>query len=237
MSEIINNIIDLTANAGGAVINNQNITVTENGIYTADADHTGLGTVGVNVLTYPDFRIVGNLTRNKYSFSNFSQSDYIKNSINFSPENYSWEIGLGFTLNSVSAGALLSSRDNNKNQIALDINEGHFSYYLSSNNSTYDILGGAGSVILETNTRYFAKLIYDNINKLYKILYSTDKINWSTDFETESNLLLASSNMPFTFGVFENSGTKWSPFDGVIHMEDCYIKINNEIIWQAASYD
>ena len=36
---------------GGATINNQDITVTENGVYTADTGYTGLGTVNVNVPT------------------------------------------------------------------------------------------------------------------------------------------------------------------------------------------
>lgn len=38
----------------GAEINNQDITVTENGEYTAEPPHTGLGTVTVNVDT-PDY--------------------------------------------------------------------------------------------------------------------------------------------------------------------------------------
>ena len=36
---------------GGATINNQDIDVTENGVYTADTGYTGLGTVNVNVPT------------------------------------------------------------------------------------------------------------------------------------------------------------------------------------------
>ena len=36
---------------GGATINNQDIKVTENGVYTADTGYTGLGTVNVNVPT------------------------------------------------------------------------------------------------------------------------------------------------------------------------------------------
>ena len=46
--------VKLVANitgGGGATINNQDITVTENGVYTADTGYTGLGTVNVNVPT------------------------------------------------------------------------------------------------------------------------------------------------------------------------------------------
>lgn len=46
--------VKLVANitgGGGATINNQDIEVTENGVYTADTGYTGLGTVNVNVPT------------------------------------------------------------------------------------------------------------------------------------------------------------------------------------------
>ena len=36
--------------SGGGSINNQNITVTTNGVYSAEQGYTGLGTVTVNVL-------------------------------------------------------------------------------------------------------------------------------------------------------------------------------------------
>lgn len=47
--EIINNTIDIAANTVGAVINNEDITVTSNGVYTASEGYTGLGEVTVNV--------------------------------------------------------------------------------------------------------------------------------------------------------------------------------------------
>ena len=37
------------AEGGGVPINNQNITVTSNGVYTAEEGYTGLGTVTVSV--------------------------------------------------------------------------------------------------------------------------------------------------------------------------------------------
>lgn len=40
----------------GAEINNQDITVTENGEYTAEAPHTGLGTITVDV-NIPEYAI------------------------------------------------------------------------------------------------------------------------------------------------------------------------------------
>ena len=40
-------------NKGGAIINNENITVTSNGTYTAGEGYTGLGTVDVNVADIP----------------------------------------------------------------------------------------------------------------------------------------------------------------------------------------
>ena len=42
-------VANIIGGGGGATINNQDITVTENGTYTADAGYTGLGTVNVNV--------------------------------------------------------------------------------------------------------------------------------------------------------------------------------------------
>ena len=40
---------DLTKPADVVIINNQDISITENGTYMKDADHTGFGTVTVNV--------------------------------------------------------------------------------------------------------------------------------------------------------------------------------------------
>ena len=42
-------VANITGGGGGTTINNQNITVTENGTYTADVGYTGLGTVEVQV--------------------------------------------------------------------------------------------------------------------------------------------------------------------------------------------
>ena len=42
-------VANITGGGGGTTINNQDITVTENGTYTADAGYTGLGTVEVQV--------------------------------------------------------------------------------------------------------------------------------------------------------------------------------------------
>ena len=44
-------VANITGGGGGATINNQDIDVTENGVYTADTGYTGLGTVNVNVPT------------------------------------------------------------------------------------------------------------------------------------------------------------------------------------------
>lgn len=43
------NVVAVAGEGGGTTINNQDITVTENGTYTADAGYTGLGTVEVQV--------------------------------------------------------------------------------------------------------------------------------------------------------------------------------------------
>lgn len=42
-------VANITGGGGGTTINNQDITVTENGVYTADTGYTGLGTVKVQV--------------------------------------------------------------------------------------------------------------------------------------------------------------------------------------------
>lgn len=47
--DITSYLLGKNASGGGTTINNQNITVTENGEYTADEGYTGLGTVTVNV--------------------------------------------------------------------------------------------------------------------------------------------------------------------------------------------
>lgn len=185
-------------------------------------------------LAYPNFNIYGTLTRNKYSFSNFSQSNYIENIVGFAPEQNSWEIGFGFTLISISGsqGALLSSR-NGQQQIALHIGDGGcFGLWLGSNGSSFDIFGYEGEPVLSANVHYYAKITFNAETHDYKVLYSTDKVNWITERTENSNLYLCNSTQNFVYGLFKDPNV-WQPFQGIIHMEDCYIKIGNIVTWSA----
>lgn len=74
--------VDGTAEIGGE-INNQNKTITENGIYTADEGYTGLGTVTVNVnptekiQNIPFYMIEQDDEGNLYVVNNYSELIYI----------------------------------------------------------------------------------------------------------------------------------------------------------------
>jgi len=238
MAEVINNV-DLTSQSGGgATINNQDISVSENGVYTADEGYTGLGTVTVNVpLVYPDFIVNGTgLVRNSYTFSNFSSSNYIYSSPAFAPEQNSWEIGFAFTTGPVSGEQSLIVSATPTPQFGITIQNGAFWCYLGGSDNT-SIIDGVGSSILQENTKYYVKITFDNTTHTYKILYSTDKQTWTTERTVISNSYAIGSANNFYYGIYGYGGSFDKPFNGALDMSECYIKINDVITWQGISYN
>lgn len=174
--------------------------------------------------------IVGNLANNNGILSNFSTGNYAKLPTNFNPSNNPWEIVFKFTTgnNFNSEVCIVSQTDTNWNGLKLDIDNGHLWFAVNFTDNTSGSI--TSNTILNTNTTYYVKIIYDTTN--YRMLISTDGINFTLDETLASSKVI---NIPddFTIGWMKCATSRY--FNGSINLNGSYIKINNMLWWQGAT--
>lgn len=174
--------------------------------------------------------IVGNLTNNNGILSNFSTGNYAKLPTNFNPSNNSWEIVFKFTTgnNFSSEVCIVSQTDTSWNGLKLDIDSGHLWFAVNFTDNTSGSI--TSNTILNTNTTYYVKIIYNTTN--YRMFISTDGINFTLD-ETLASSKVISIPDDFTIGWMKCAPSRY--FNGSIDLNGSYIKINNMLWWQGVT--
>jgi len=176
----------------------------------------------------------GTLTDNDGILSGFSSSDYAKLPQIFDPvDSTNWEQQWKFTTgNDVSSTQRLQTTPDNYQGQTLLLFGNKMGWYATSNNYSYswDIADGnsnkAGSFL--ANTTYWLRVKFDG---------SQYTISQSTDGETFTNIITVSSsaktrsNAVFTIGY----GCYSYPFYGSVDMNECYIKVDDQIWWQGTT--
>lgn len=171
---------------------------------------------------------VGNVTVSGNIASNFSSSNYLKTIPNFNVSSTdSWEICMCFDITSqtsTSLGTYISSFERYVQgpYIAIDT-QGYLNASISDGSSW---ITGFGGPSYQLNQKYWIKLSYNS--GIAKGEYSLDGNNFTEMQPTGTTISGISINKQMWIG-YGSSGTN---LPGNIYLDGCYIKINDEKIWE-----
>ena len=244
MLEVIKEIplgIYKSESGGGGEVNNQNKTITENGVYTADAGYTGLGTVTVDVPSsgqtkdyYANFRVHGYVEADVDTglVSMFGQNisgigEFLELPQTFNPAG-AWEFVTkvynnpqGTRFGTIIAGGNANSYPQNDG-LLMGFYGNILRLYLSSNNTSWDI--SQQSISLEGYTWYWLKLKYDG---------SSYTLDYSTDGETYINGVTIGNVNKVT--AFTGRPIIGSSADGALYgfidLSETYLKDGDTVFW------
>lgn len=192
--------------------------------------------VNTTILTTPNVTNQGCYISRDYIVDGFSTRNYVQPSTGFNPESNPWEIVTKFITGSSfnNYQGLMGSTDsaqNNGLRTIIDAN-GSLLYYGSSNNSSPNLMDAVRSTInLAINTTYYLKAEYTGTQYIF---------SFSTNGETYTPDTTVSQTTPVSIRSFCFGNDLWSasnqyPFLGSIDLTGCYIKINDEIVWQGVN--
>ena len=193
----------------------------------------------VDCYKYNNFTKVGSPTVDEDTglVSGFSTSNYIQLRDAFNPANNPWEVQVKFTTSSnvTTAQEILHSRmgtgSSGKYGIGLSIDNTHFNFFCSSDalDWLFDIWG---SYTVLTNTTYWVKFGWSGTE--YYLEYSLDGETYTRDITQASTSGVYSPLTSSFIGVW-NAGSFSKAFDGSIDLSQSYIKVGNDIWWEAKS--
>lgn len=177
------------------------------------------------------YRINGSLTEVQDKvYSGFSSSNYLYTHKNFVPDQNSWEIVIKTKFTSIGTvnRGFASPRELMSVNLYNVENSSRIKVELSSNNSSWTIgtLDTINQQNFNLNEWYWIKVKYDKNNKEYSYSLSQDGVNYILQSSLTSDLYINNTARQFLFGVDRTYSTN-SNFE--IDLNECYIKINNEL--------
>lgn len=184
-----------------------------------------------------NFNVVGNPTITEEGIaSNFSDTSYLTFTSPFVSNMTSFEIVAKFNSTDLTiSNAGIYDTDVTKAQRTIRFtitSDGKLRFRCGSDNSsnTY-YLDLTGSTTLNTNTDYWAKAIYNSATG-YRLQLSTDGIDYTDEATSTITTLFPIPASGSQVLIGDNAATGAS-FIGKIYLPECYIKINNEEVWNA----
>ena len=180
---------------------------------------------------------VGNPTLNSATgiASGFTTANYLypTTSISFSAAASgadSWEETFKFKVTSVDTVQTITGENSGTYCHHININaDGNFTLSLSSSGTAYDIFGGAGTHVVETNVNYWVKLAFTGTQ--YILSYSTNGQEYTEDIVVDSVVHIENTTDINYIGARGNLGY---PLQGEIDLKECVIKIDGNIWWVGA---
>lgn len=82
--------------------------------------------------------------------------------------------------------------------------------------------------------KYYVKIEVNGTSRKYS--YSTNGVDYTLVVDTTDNGTILNSDYNLRFGTNSDNSLSSHAFTGSIHLDECYIKINNDIIWQGMDY-
>lgn len=183
-------------------------------------------------MTY-NVNITGTLTNNNGVLSEFSSSNYATVNTPFNPSSNDWVIQLGLTTSNSLSGDqfFLGQLGSSTASVIMGIQNAEFFIALrdeiGDNIVEFDKISYIG---VDANTKYYIRISYSG-SAGYEIKTSPDETSWTT---------IWSSGYTTTVGMPSNlmlgvNGDASSPFQGSIDLNDCYIEVDNTIVWRGVS--
>ena len=167
----------------------------------------------------------------------------VNKQISFNAAN-SWEIVLDITTpSSYSKQALLGNVGSVNNQLFelrfADEAPGKLMLHLTSNGSSWDVINQlTGNKTFTINSHYFIKFSFTGTE--YIVSYSEDQnldenTQWVEDIKVSSTQTIYASTRNVCIGNHVFGADSQYPFSGKINLNNCYIKLNNDIVWRGAT--
>lgn len=182
--------------------------------------------------------VVGSPTiSSSFVASGFSDSNYLTTTDILNNATTSFEVVVPFsTTQSTSTNCSLidKSQTGNRTSFRLEQNSLKIQCRLSNDPSNYTYFATlTGTTTLTVNTKYWAKVTYDNVDG-YKLFLSTDGENWNLEASTALTTMINQDlNTPLMIG---DNATSGSSFPGSIYLDGTYINVNNgEYEWHAVN--
>lgn len=208
------------------------------------------------VTQYPSgVEIVGNLQNSNHVLSGFTNSDYAQIPVTFGPVDQDWEIQIKFKYKQTTASVQYNPVY--QNLLTPEVDDSAFisHLYLTHTKDVRDHIftvlnlylkytNSSGSVVSETfQSNNLNSSLIDNNDYWLKIVYSNAKVyvKLSSDGETYTNIINSNNLGSSTFRIYDNSflilganprASSISPWLGSIDLKECYIKIEDTVIWQ-----
>lgn len=173
--------------------------------------------------------IIGNPTiDNNFIANNFSSNNKLLIPIQLDPTK-TYEIQVKFKLDSLNS--------DNKGLIGVSTS-GIFMFWVDRENKlvfgasndtlSWDIVNFSGTTTLTADTWYWAKCKFTGTS--YEVYLSTDGLNWSLEGNANSSTPANNGN-PLTLYLGNMHSANWY-LKGFMDLKECYIKSNNNIVWQ-----
>jgi len=173
--------------------------------------------------------VAGTPTFNNGVMSNISASNYAMLPKSFNPGSNNWEFMVKIQTSSSSVNQqFVGGVKGNIDGLEIGVNaDSKFRYWLSTNNSSYDISNGTvGNHIVQPNTVYWVKVSFDGSK--YVLSYSLNGSDFIDDIIVTNSSPIYGSEKGFG-GDISTKGALWT---GSIDIANSYIKINDQMWWQ-----
>ena len=173
--------------------------------------------------------VAGTPSFNNGVMSNISASNYAMLPKSFNPGSNNWEFMVKIQTSSSSVNQqFVGGVKGNIDGLEIGVNaDSKFRYWLSTNNSSYDISNGTvGNHIVQPNTVYWVKVSFDGSK--YVLSYSLNGSDFIDDIIVTNSSPIYGSEKGFG-GDISTKGALWT---GSIDIANSYIKINDQMWWQ-----
>lgn len=182
----------------------------------------------IELFKFPNATIIGEPTIQNGQISDFSTASYLQFPFILDLHNQAFQIDFCFTTatNVQTQQNILDS----KFGIALAISGGKGLMAISSNGTDWNIGSIQGSMDIESNTTYYARLSWDGIQ--YKTFLSTDGVDYTQD------MVLVGAQRPHPTTIFiggcdiVETGHTPHPFLGTINLNKAKLTVMGNVVWQ-----
>lgn len=182
----------------------------------------------IELFKFPNAVIIGEPNISNGQVSGFSTSNYLQFPFILDLHNQAFQIDFCFTTatNVTTQQNILDSNFG----LALAIQNGKGVMAISSNGTSWDIGSSIGSITIQSNTTYYARLLWNRLQ--YKTQLSTDGVNYVDD------MVIVDTRSPFPRTMFiggcdqVETGHTPHPFLGTINMNKAYLSVMGNVIWQ-----
>lgn len=157
-----------------------------------------------------------------------TNSRYFRTTNNFAPGSGSWEIDFSFcTGTDINTESALIAGNSNA-FFDIEVYQDKLSYWLSGNGSSWNLASNAkGTQVIMPETKYYVKIIYDSINQIFESYISTDGLNYTLDYSSNSIVIYTGFNNYIKFGL-DRSGNY--AFNGTISLKSIKIYLDS-VLW------